>query len=125
DNTRNLELIGGDITVNGTVSANAFTGLGSGLTSVNAALLGGQAGSYYRDLINATGTLSIANIADGSLTNDKFQNSSISTSFGTNLSGSLSVSLGGTLSVNMSGTPTFTSVDATTFNGNLSGDVVG
>jgi fibronectin-binding autotransporter adhesin len=62
------------------------------------------------------------NIGAGTVTNAKLQNSSISTSFGTNLNGSASVALGGTLSVNISATPSFTSVTASTFNGDLSGN---
>ncbi len=62
--------------------------------------------------LSDTGVLTIGN---GAVTNVKLQNSSISTSFGTNLSGSASVSLGGTLTVNFSATPSFTSVTAATF----------
>ena len=122
DNGRNLELLGGDVTVNGDVSATNLAGSGASVTDVDAALLGGQNGAYYLDVGNATGTLSITRIADGSITNVKLQNSSIGTSFGTNLSGSASVSLGGTLSVSLSATPSFTSVSATTFTGDLVGN---
>src|SRR5690606_18635817 len=87
DAARNLELLGGNITVNGNITATSFTGNGSNLTNVDAALLNGQDGSYYLDLTNATGTLAVARIADGSITNTKLASSSIATNFGTNLSG--------------------------------------
>lgn len=122
---------------------------GSLITSVDAAQLNGQAASYYLDAGNiSAGTLNNARlaaavsllgqtigtleledgaittnkVADGNITNGKLASSSIAVSLGSNLSGSASVALGGTLSVNISSTPTFTSVNATTFTGSLSGN---
>ena len=74
---------------------------GSLLTNVNAATLQGQAGSYYLDLGNATGTLNVARIADASLTNAKLQNSSLTVTAGNGLTTGGSVSLGGTTTLNI------------------------
>jgi hypothetical protein len=52
---------------------------GSLVTSVNAATLNGQAGSYYLDLGNATGTLTDANVSDN-LTSSLFVGSGSATS---------------------------------------------
>jgi len=52
----------GSLTVTGGISATSFSGNGSGVTNVNAAQLGGQAGSYY---LNAT------NISTGSLNDSR------------------------------------------------------
>lgn len=68
---------------------------GSQLTGVNASTLGGQNGAYYLDVSNATGTLSIARIADGSITNTKLQNSAITVTAGNGLTGGGNASLGG------------------------------
>jgi excisionase family DNA binding protein len=57
DTGRDLQLVGGNIVVNGTVTATTFSGSGASLTNVDAATLNGQAGSYYSDVTNATGTL--------------------------------------------------------------------
>ena len=73
---------------------------GSLLTNVNAATLQGQAGSYYLDLGNATGTLNIARIADASLTNAKLANSSLTVTAGNGLINGGLVSLGGTVTLN-------------------------
>ena len=77
---------------------------GSLLTSVNAALLQGQSGSYYLNLGNATGTLDIARIANTSITNAKLQNSSITVTAGTGLSGGGSISLGGSAGISLGNT---------------------
>jgi parallel beta-helix repeat protein len=51
--------VGGNLNVTGTVSATSLSGNGSGVTNVNAAQLGGQAGSYYTNAGNlSSGTLS-------------------------------------------------------------------
>ncbi len=52
-----------DLVATGTVTAAGFTGDGSALTGVDADTLGGQAGSYYLDLANATGTLDDARLS--------------------------------------------------------------
>ena len=77
---------------------------GSLVTNVNAALLGGQNGSYYLDLANATGTLNIARLADGSITNTKLTNSSLTITAGTSLTGGGSTALGGTTTLNLADT---------------------
>jgi excisionase family DNA binding protein len=61
-------------------------------------------------------------IDNGVVTNSKLQNSGISFVYGSNLSGDASVALGGTLNIGFSATPSFTSVNATTFSGSLSGN---
>src|SRR5690606_3234786 len=66
--------------------------------------LAGQAASYYLDLTNATGTLAVARIADGSITNAKLQNSSITVNPGTGLSSGGSVALGGSTTLNLANT---------------------
>gem|GEM_PF-5229246 len=77
---------------------------GSLLTSVNAALLQGQSGSYYLNLGNATGTLDIARIADASITNAKLQNTSITITAGTGISGGGAISLGGSAGISLGNT---------------------
>ncbi len=72
---------------------------GSQLTGVNASTLAGQNGAYYLDVGNATGTLSIARIADGTITNSKLQNSSITVTAGNGLTGGGTPSLGGSTSL--------------------------
>lgn len=74
---------------------------GANLTNVNAALLQGQNGAYYLDLTNATGTLNIARIANGSLTNAKLQNSALDVVAGAGLINGGSVSLGSSTTLNI------------------------
>ncbi len=110
-NGNDFELLGGNLTVDGdgtftgNVVAASFSGAGSGITGVNAAQLNGQAASYYLNASNInTGTLNIARIADGDVTNAKLQYSSVSVTAGTGLSGGGSVALGGTTTLNLANT---------------------
>ena len=62
-NDSNLAKVNGNTTFTGnntfSSASNSFTGNGAGLSSVNAATLGGQAGSYYTNATNiSSGTLS-------------------------------------------------------------------
>lgn len=54
----------GNINIDGTINAGQFVGQGSGLTSVDAAFLNGQAGSFYRNATNLNaGTLADARLS--------------------------------------------------------------
>ncbi len=96
-NGSTLELATGNnfTLISGTVTATAFSGSGASVTNVNAAQLNGQAGSYYLDLANATGTL-----ANARLTNS----GTLTVSPGTGLSGGGGVALGGTTTLNLANT---------------------
>ncbi len=77
---------------------------GSLITNISASSLGGQTGSYYLDLGNATGILSVARITDGTITNAKLQNSGVTVSPGTGLSGGGAVTLGASTTLNLANT---------------------
>jgi fibronectin-binding autotransporter adhesin len=105
------------LSANVTVAGNTFNGVsqlvkttaggllpalnGSLLTAVDASTLAGQNGAYYLDAGNATGTLSIARIANSSLTNAKLANSSVTVTAGSGLSGGGAVALGASTTVSV------------------------
>jgi fibronectin-binding autotransporter adhesin len=167
DSGKDFQLLGGNISVNGAVTATSFSGSGAGLTgldagnistgtlsdsrlssnvtlagnsynglsqlvqttaagllpaldgslitNVNASLLGNQNGAYYLDLGNATGTLAVAHIANGSIANTKLTNSSITVTAGTGLSGGGATALGASTSLSVQyGSSAGTSVQGNT-----------
>lgn len=86
----------------------------------------GSSSSVATFTVDSQGRLTSAgSTAIGGLANSALTNSSINTSFGTNMSGSASVSLGGTLNINISSTPTFSSLTSTgAIIGATSGDTI-